>query len=82
MNSEGTFRFAFWVLIALMIFLRIWFAVRVRCAGERLMPDQAAIRREGWKLWVLRLTAFLLLISLIVLLLHNPTWGSKPLLSD
>jgi protein-S-isoprenylcysteine O-methyltransferase Ste14 len=76
-NSEGTFRLAFWVLIALMMFLRIWFAIRVRRAGERLMPDKAAIRREGWKVSGLRLTVFLLLISLIVLLLLNPTWGSK-----
>jgi hypothetical protein len=47
MNSEGTFRFAFWVLLGLTILMRIWFAIRVRRAGERLMPDRTAIRREG-----------------------------------
>ena len=58
MNSEGTFRLAFWVLLGLMILMRIWFAIRVSRAGERLMPDQAAIRREGWKIYAIRLVCF------------------------
>ncbi len=77
MNSEGTFRLAFWALLGLMILMRIGFAIYVRRAGERLMPDKAAIRREGWKLWAIRLFIFLLLVAVIVLLARNPAWGSK-----
>lgn len=77
MDSEGIFRLAFWVLIGLMILMRIWFAIRVRRAGERLMPDQAAIRREGWRIYAIRLFVFLLLVALIVLLVRNPTWWPK-----
>jgi protein-S-isoprenylcysteine O-methyltransferase Ste14 len=40
------------------------------------MPDQAAIRREGW-IYAIRIFAFLLLVTLIVALTHNPTWWSK-----
>jgi hypothetical protein len=50
MNNEGTFRLAFWSLLGLTMFMRIWFAIRVRRAGERLLPDRAALRREGWRI--------------------------------
>lgn len=77
MNSEGTFRLAFWGLLGLTMLMRIWFAIRVRRAGERLMPDRAAIQREGWRIFAIRLFVFLLLVALIVLLARNPTWWSK-----
>jgi protein-S-isoprenylcysteine O-methyltransferase Ste14 len=77
MNSEGTFRIAFWVLVGLMILMRIGFAIRVCRAGERLMPDQAAIRREGWRIGAMRLVVVLLLVALIVLLALHPTWMPK-----
>jgi protein-S-isoprenylcysteine O-methyltransferase Ste14 len=77
MDNEGTFRLAFWVLIGLMMLMRIWFAIRVRRAGERLMPDRAAIRREGWRIYAIRLFVFLLLLAFIVLLVLNPPWKPK-----
>ena len=77
MNSEGTFRLAFWALLGLTILMRLWFAIRVRRAGERLLPDKSAIRREGWKIYDLRLFVFLLFIALIVLLARNPNWRPK-----
>ena len=77
MNSEGTFRLAFWVLLGLTMLMRVGFAIRVRRAGERLMPDQVAIRREGWRICALRLFLFLLLVGLIVLLARDPTWWPK-----
>jgi protein-S-isoprenylcysteine O-methyltransferase Ste14 len=77
MNSETTFRLAFWLLLGLTFLMRIWFVIRVRRAGERLLPDMAAIRREGWRIYDIRLFVFLLLIALIVLLVRNPSWGPK-----
>lgn len=76
MNSEGTFRLAFWLLLGLTMLMRIWFAIRVRRAGGRLLPDRAAIRREGW-IYAIRLFVVLLLIALIVLLALNPLWRPK-----
>jgi protein-S-isoprenylcysteine O-methyltransferase Ste14 len=77
MNSEGTLRLAFWALFGVTLLMRIWFAIHVRRAGERLMPDKAAIRREGWRIFDIRLLVFLVLIALIVLLVCNPNWRSK-----
>ena len=57
--------------------MRIWFAIRVRRAGERLMPDKAAIRREGRRIYAIRPFVFLLLMALIVLLARNPNWRPK-----
>ena len=72
MNSGRTFQIAFWVLLGLMVLMRGWFAFRVRRAGERLMPDRAAIRREGWGVFAIRGAAFLFFIALSVLLaLHR-----------
>jgi protein-S-isoprenylcysteine O-methyltransferase Ste14 len=77
MNNEGTFRLAFWSLFGLTMFMRIWFAIRVRRAGERLLPDRAALRREGWRICAMRLFVLLLLVALIVLLVLNPPWKPK-----
>ena len=77
MSSEGTFRIAFWVLLGLTILMRIGFAIRVCRAGERLLPDQAAIRREGWRIYAIRSLGFLLIVGLIVLLARNPSWWRR-----
>ena len=47
MNNEGALRLGFWALLGVMILMRIWFAISVSQAGERLMPDRATIRRES-----------------------------------
>ena len=77
MDNDRTLRLAFWVLLALTMLMRVWFANRVRRAGERLLPDQAAIRREGWRIYCIRLLVLLLLIAMIVLLTRNPSWWRK-----
>ena len=55
-----------------MVLMRAWFAFRVWQAGERLMLDRAAIRREGWRVFAIRGFGFLFLVALVVLvLLHR-----------
>jgi len=71
MNTETAFLTAFWVQLGLMILMRLWFAFRVRQAGERLMPDQASIRREGWWVFALRFCCFVVLVVLVVLALQH-----------
>jgi len=73
MNTEVGFRIAFWVLVALVLVMRAYFAFRVRQAGERVMPDRAAVEREGRGMFVIRVVAFLLLIAVLVLYgIHHP----------
>jgi protein-S-isoprenylcysteine O-methyltransferase Ste14 len=71
MNTEHTFRAAFWTLVILVIVMRLWFAFRVSQAGERLLPDRAAIQREGWG-FVMRCVLSIFLVALVSLLcLHR-----------
>ena len=67
MNNEKTFNAMFWVLFVLMFLLRFWFGFRVWRTGERLLPDRAALQREGfWTVTLDRL--FSLLVAAVVLL--------------
>jgi len=74
MTADTPFRIAFWVLIGLLALIRVGFAVRVHRTGERLMPDAAAVRREGTGLFALRVVAFLLLIGLLAAYGFDPAW--------
>jgi protein-S-isoprenylcysteine O-methyltransferase Ste14 len=65
-NHDALFRLAFCVLLAGTVIMRVIFALRVRRAGGRLMPDRAAIRREGRGIFTLRVLVFLFLIALLV----------------
>ena len=60
--------------LVLLSLIRAFFAIRVRSAGERIMPDQAAIEREGRGMFASRVLAFFFLISLLVIYGLNPPW--------
>jgi protein-S-isoprenylcysteine O-methyltransferase Ste14 len=70
------FFFAFWFLFAAVLLVRIYFALRVRRAGERLLPDRQAIQREGFASFAIRVIAFLILIAVLALFAINPPWLS------
>ena len=74
MTTESIFRVAFWVLFAGVLVMRIAFAIRVRRAGERVMPDQEAVEREGRVMFAFRVVLFFALIAWLVLYTVNPPW--------
>jgi len=74
MTAESIFRVAFWVLFAGVLVMRIVFALRVRRAGERVMPDQEAVEREGRVMFASRALLFFILIGWLVLYTVNPPW--------
>jgi len=74
MPTETIFRLAFWVLLAGVIVMRITFAIRVRRAGERVMPDRQAVEREGRGMFAVRVLMFCLLLAWLVLYAINPPW--------
>ncbi len=74
MNSEVTFHTFFWILLALVMLMRVFFAWRVRRASERVLPDRAAIEREGRLAFAFRAAAFFLLLALLVLYAMVPPW--------
>lgn len=74
MSTELIFRIAFWILFGGLIVMQVYFASRVRQAGERVKADRNAIEREGWGYAVVRTVASLALIGFLVLYAINPTW--------
>jgi protein-S-isoprenylcysteine O-methyltransferase Ste14 len=57
-----------------MIVMQVYFASRVRQAGERVKADREAIEREGWWYAVVRAIGSLALIGFLVLYAVNPSW--------
>ena len=49
MQTDSIFRIAFWVLFGGMAVMQVYFASRVRQAGERVKADRQAIEREALK---------------------------------
>jgi protein-S-isoprenylcysteine O-methyltransferase Ste14 len=74
MTTEADFRIAFWVLFGGVLVMRLYFSLRVRQAGERVMPDREAVEREGQTMFGVRVLMFLLLIAWLVLYAINPSW--------
>ncbi len=74
MTLESTFRVAFWILIAGVLVMRIYFARQVRRAGERVMPDRQAIEREGRAVFAVRVLLGLLLAAWLVIYAIYPPW--------
>lgn len=74
MGTESTFHVLFWILLALVLVMRVFFAWRVRRASERVLPDRAAIQREGRVMFAVRVVAFFLLLALLVFYAIDPPW--------
>ncbi len=74
MDVETTFRIAFFCLLAALLLVRGYFGLRVRASGERMVPDQGAIEREGRWLFAVRLASFFGLLAVLGLYAWNPDW--------
>jgi len=74
MGTEITFRIAFFVLLGAILIVRMYFNLRIRQQGERVMPDREAIRREGIGMFAARVVLFFVLIAILVLYAINHSW--------
>jgi protein-S-isoprenylcysteine O-methyltransferase Ste14 len=74
MTTESIFRVAFWVLIAGIFAMRIFFTLQVRQAGERIMPDRQAVEREGRVMFIVRVVLGLFLFGWLVVYAISPAW--------
>jgi len=74
MSTETAFRIAFWVLFGGVLVMRIHFSLRVRLAGERVLPDREAVKREGRGMFAIRVVLFFVLMAWLVLYAVNPRW--------
>jgi len=75
MTTETTFRWAFLILLAALFAMRFYFMIKVRRAGERLMPDKQAVAREGGRgILIVRMAVFFLLIIFLVMYIIGMKW--------
>jgi len=74
MTTETVYRIFFFVLLAGVMAMRIYFMIRVRQAGERVMPDGQAVQREGRVTFAARVIMFFLLLAFLVTYIINVSW--------
>jgi protein-S-isoprenylcysteine O-methyltransferase Ste14 len=74
MATESAFHVAFWVLLAGVLAMRVYFGLQVRRAGERVMPDRQAVDREGRAAFAVRVVMGLFLGAWLALYAISPAW--------
>jgi len=65
MTTDVLFRILFWLLLGGVMVMRVYFMLQVKRAGERLMPDKAAIQREGRGMFLARFIGFFALLFIL-----------------
>ena len=74
MDDELVFRMAFWVLFVILLVIRVTAMVRLRLAGQAVLPDSQAIRQEGRGLFALRLASWFLMVGWMGCYAIYPAW--------
>ena len=71
---ESLFRIVFWSIFGGMIVIQLYFASRLRLAGEHKAADRKSIEREGWGVAIVRAVRSVSLFAFLVLYVINPPW--------
>jgi protein-S-isoprenylcysteine O-methyltransferase Ste14 len=74
MTTAFVFRILFWILFAGVLVMRIYFTIKVRLAGERVMPNHEAVEREGRGSFAVRVILGFILFGWLILYAFNPSW--------
>jgi hypothetical protein len=75
MTTESTFRWAFLILLAGLFAMRIYFMIKVRRSGGRLMPDKEPVKREGGRgFFIFRVAEFFALMAFLGMYIAGMTW--------
>ena len=75
MVSETIYRLAFFILFILLLAMRVYFMIRIRRSGGRILPDGKAIEREGGHgYFVFRVIIFVALIVFLVMYFAGAKW--------
>jgi len=54
--------------------MRVYFMIRVRRSGGRMLPDRAAVEREGRGMFLVRVVGFFLLMAFLAMYLIGLAW--------
>ena len=75
MTTEAIYRFAFLVLFVLLLAMRIYFMVKVKRSGGRIMPDEGAVKREGGRgVLLVRVIGFFALMTFLAMYFIGAKW--------
>ena len=75
MTTEPVFRAVFLILLAALLAMRVYFMVRVRRSGERLLPGKQAVEREGGSVALfVRVVGFFLLMAFLAMYITRAAW--------
>jgi protein-S-isoprenylcysteine O-methyltransferase Ste14 len=75
MTTETSHRIAFLILVVMLLAMRVYFMVKVRRSGGRLMPDEKAVKREGGRVFIiLRAAVFLALVVFLGMYVAGMAW--------
>ena len=75
MTSETVYRAAFLILLLALLAMRVYFMIKVRRSGGRIMPDEQAAEREGGRgVLIIRGVMFFALIAFLVEYLLGAAW--------
>jgi protein-S-isoprenylcysteine O-methyltransferase Ste14 len=74
MDSRAIYRFAFFILLGLMLVIRMIFNLRLHRSGEGFMPNREAVEHEGVALFASRVVLFFVLIVILVLYAIDHAW--------
>lgn len=75
MTGETIYRVAFFLLFLLLLAMRVYFMIRVRRSGGRILPDDKAIEREGGRgYFIIRVVIFVALIAFLVMYFGGAKW--------
>lgn len=75
MDTELAYRIAFLILLGMLLAMRVYFMVKVRRSGGKLMPKEQAVEREGGRgYFFFRVLIFFALIALLVMYFIGAEW--------
>ena len=75
MISETVYRIAFFVLFFLLLPMRFYIMAKVHRSGERIMPDESAIKREGGRgFFIFRVVVFFVLMAFLAMYSIGMAW--------
>ena len=75
MSTEIEYRIAFLVLLVMLLAMRIFFMIRVRRSGGRIMPDEKAVAREGGRgVFIFRVVVFFALMVFLGMYFLGVRW--------
>jgi protein-S-isoprenylcysteine O-methyltransferase Ste14 len=75
MIEDTVYRIAFLALLIALLCMRVYFMVKVRRSGERILPDHQAVAREGGRgVFILRIVLFVALLAFLVMYFTGAAW--------